>query len=277
MTSLHVHLNGETIPAAEATISVSDRALAYGQGVFETIGCYEGRPFAEGAHYDRLEAGAAALGIAMPDRGALARESRDLLKKNGLRNKPQARIRITLTGGSPNQSSTVLIEATEPPDHPPTARCIRVPFTRNDRGALSGYKTINYGENVIAHRLALAAKANEAIFGNTRGFLCEGTWSNIFILIDDSLVTPPLSSGCLPGIMRAEVIELSREIGINTIEEDFPLSEIASVDGAFLTSCIREIQPITHVDDIEIPESPIVDQLHGALQERIRQFLRYLG
>ncbi len=114
---------------------------------------------------------------------------------------------------------------------------------------MAGLKTTSYAENVVALAAAHERGATEAIFANTRGDLCEGTGSNIFVGVGDRLVTPPLSSGCLAGITRELVIEVLAERGITVATDDLALDRLASVDEAFLTSSTRDVQAIDRIDD----------------------------
>src|SRR5690606_36162816 len=106
-----------------------------------------------------------------------------------------------------DSSPTLLVAVAEMPERPETTAVVTVPWTRNERGALTGLKTTSYAENVRALAYAAERGCSEAIFGNTVGDLCEGTGSNIFVVVDGRLLTPPLSSGCLAGITRALVLE----------------------------------------------------------------------
>ena len=117
-----------------------------------------------------------------------------------------------------------------------------------------GLKTTSYGENVVALALAHSEGAREAIFGNVAGNLCEGSGSNIFVFCDGQLITPPLSSGCLAGVTRALTLEICDRIGITVNQIDFPVSDLKNVDSAFLTSTLRQIQPISKVDGISLSE-----------------------
>jgi len=191
-----------------------------------------------------------------------------LLTVNELESLARARVRLTLTApvtGGPSW----LIEAGPPPAHPEKARVITIPFTRNERSALAGLKTINYGENVVALRLARASGADEALFGNTRDELCEGTWSNVFLYRDGTWLTPPLSSGCLPGVTRALVLELFRELGVPVNEVVIPLSELPLAEAAFLTSSLREIQAVSAIDGRELPEPSDLPRLRAAFAARV--------
>lgn len=260
--------NGALRETGAEVVSVNDGALARGQGAFETIAAYHGRLFLAAEHTDRLRLTAAALELDCPTELDLLTAMETLLTANELESLARARVRLTLTApvtGGPSW----LIEAGPPPAHPEKARVITIPFTRNERSALAGLKTINYGENVVALRLARASGADEALFGNTRDELCEGTWSNVFLYRDDTWLTPPLSSGCLPGVTRALVLELFRELGVPVNEVVIPLSELPLAEAAFLTSSLREIQAVSAIDGRELPEPSDLTRLRAAFAARV--------
>lgn len=144
-----------------------------------------------------------------------------------------------------------------------------VPFVRNERSALAGLKTINYGENVIAQRLAREAGADEALFGNTLDCLCEGTWSNIFVYHEGGFLTPPLDSGCLPGVTRALVLELCRGLGITVREAVLSMDRLAEIEAAFLTSSLREIQVISFLNGRPLSDPPGVAAIRDAYRKRV--------
>ncbi len=131
-----------------------------------------------------------------------------------------------------------------------------MPWVRNERGATAGLKTISYAENVRALAFAQERGAGEAIFANTRDELCEATGSNVFVVRDGELRTPPTSAGCLLGVTRALVLELGNELGIECREIAMGIHELGDADEAFLTSTVREVQPITHVDGRALPNAP---------------------
>jgi branched-chain amino acid aminotransferase len=145
----------------------------------------------------------------------------------------------------------VLVVCSPPPDWPPAEHVATVQWTRNERGALAGLKTTSYAENVIALADANERGAGEAIFANTKGELCEGTGTNVFLVINDVLVTPPLSSGCLAGVTR----ELVGEV-VAVEERAVPLGALAVASEAFLTSSTRDVQPIATVDGAPLPACP---------------------
>lgn len=260
--------NGVLREAGAEVVSVNDGALTRGQGAFETIAVYHGRPFLTAAHLGRLGRAAAMLDLDCPPEADLIASIETLLTANQVAALARARVRLTLTApvtGGPSW----LIEAGPPPAHPEKARVITIPFTRNERSALAGLKTINYGENVVALRLARASGADEALFGNTRDELCEGTWSNVFLYRDGTWLTPPLSSGCLPGVTRALVLELFRELGVPVNEVVIPLSELPLAEAAFLTSSLREIQAVSTIDGRELPEPSDLTRLRAAFAARV--------
>lgn len=272
-----VWLNGSLQLVSEAAISPFDHGITVGDGVFETMISYTGVPFAFTRHHQRLERSAAAMGLEVRPLEELRDASIELLKANELTDQ-LARIRITLTGGPAPLGSergdspqTTLIAATPTPDLGETVDVSVVPYTRNENGALLGLKTTSYGENVVALSFAKERGSGEAIFANTKGELCEGTGSNIFIVSDGQLVTPPLAGGCLAGVTRALTIELSEQEGIPVSEKAVPLVALHQASEAFLTGTTREVQPIRNVDGMELPNVP------GEITAKLRAAFRALA
>lgn len=250
-----VWIDGSLVDVERATVSAFDHGLTVGDGVFETLRVYQGTPFALTRHLDRLERSAAGLGLVPPARHVVVDAATEVIAAAGL---DEARLRVTLTGGlgplgsGRTGGAATLIVAVAPADaYPPTTDVAVVPWTRNERGALSGLKTTSYGENVVALARAVGTGASEAIFANTAGDLCEGTGSNVFLGVGGRLVTPPLSSGCLAGVTRALVVERC-----DVEEVDLPLAALAGADEAFLTSSTREVQAIAHVDGAALGAAP---------------------
>ena len=257
-----IWLNGSLQPLETAAISPFDHGLTVGDGVFETLIAEAGMPFAFTRHYERLVRSAGAMGLTVRPVEELREGCVALLQANALEDQP-ARVRITVTGGPAplgsergSASETVVIAATPVAGFGETADVVVVPYTRNERGALVGLKTTSYGENVVALAYAKERGGGEAIFGNTRGELCEGTGSNVFLVHEGALVTPPLESGCLAGVTRALVIELCGTLGVPLREESVPLSALSESPEAFLTSTTRDVQPIGEVDGVVLERAP---------------------
>jgi branched-chain amino acid aminotransferase len=238
-------------------VSPFDHALLTGDGVFETLKWYGGRGvFALRRHLERLERSAHGLGLAVPDRALLERAVVATADAN--LDGDDGRVRVTLTGGPAplgsdrGEARPTLIVAASPTTPWPTTSDVAVcPWPRTARGATAGLKTVSYAENVVALAWAKERGAGEAIFANTIGNLCEGTGTNVFLVVDGRLVTPPLSSGCLEGVTRDLVIECT-----GASEEDVPAGALVDADEAFLTSTTREVQAIARVDGRALSAAP---------------------
>lgn len=244
-----VWINGDLVDRDQAKISVFDHGLVTGDGVFETVGVYRGVSFALEMHLNRLQRSAAGIGLPSLDLDVIRRGASLLLLENKC---VDGKLRITVTGGESVLGSdradvppTIIIATGPRVEGLPTAKVSVAPWPRNERGALAGLKTISYAENVAALAWAKANGADEVIFGNIAGNLCEGSGSNIFIVLDDEIYTPPLSSGALGGIARELIVS---HLGIR--EKDFPLDILysAELQECFLSSSIREAQGISHID-----------------------------
>jgi len=265
-----VSLNGHVVPEREARISPFDHGLTVGDGVFETMRTFGGEVFSWTRHFERLKRSADVMGLTTHDSSTLLGWTRDLLDAHDF---AESRVRITITGGLGPASTlrgdgptTTLITVSALGAVATISDVITVPWARNDRGALVGLKTTSYGENVRALRRAYEQGASEALFPNTHGELCEGTGSNIFVVWEGQLRTPPLSSGCLPGITRSLILELAQELGMEVNQGPLPLQSLARSDEAFLSSTIRCVQAIRSVDGQPLPLSPgpVTERLAGA-------------
>lgn len=270
-----IWLNGSLVDERDARVSPFDHGLLVGDGVFETLRVYDGVPFAWRRHAERLTHSAGGLGLALPDLSELRNAGDAVLHANELRD---ARLRITVTGGpSPLGSErgttgpTVIVAAGALTSWPRTERVVVVPWLRNERSATAGLKTISYAENVRALAVAHEAGAGEALFCNTRGELCEATGSNLFVVADDVVRTPPEASGCLLGVTRALVLELCTHLGLVAEETALAPDALHSSDELFLTSSTREVQGIAQVDDEQLSGAPgpITRQLGAAFTELV--------
>ncbi|UED83064.1 aminotransferase class IV [Streptomyces profundus] len=250
-----IWLDGELRDADSARVSVFDHGLTVGDGVFETIKTERGAPFALTRHLDRLAVSAAGLGLPDPDRDEVRRAARAVLDAVPLE---RGRLRVTYTGGHAPLGSdrgdsrpTLVVAHAEAKAPPAATSVITVPWTRNERGALAGLKSTSYAENVVALARARQQAASEALFGNNAGQLCEGTGTNVFVVLDGELHTPPLSAGCLAGITRALVVEWS-----GAKETELPMDCLRWAEEVFLTSSTRDVQAVRRVDDRELPKAP---------------------
>ncbi|MFE0045721.1 aminotransferase class IV [Streptomyces albireticuli] len=252
---MKIWLNGSLRDPDSARVSVFDHGLTVGDGIFETLKARHGRPFALTRHLTRLATSARGLGLPEPDLDEVRRACAAVLDANPM---PLGRLRVTYTGGlSPlgserGTAGPTLCVALAPADPAPdTTAVVTVPWTRNERGALAGLKSTSYGENVIALARARERGATEALLANTTGALCEGTASNVFVVLDGELHTPPLASGCLAGITRALTIEWT-----GAAETTLPMDVLDRAEEIFLTSSLRDIQAVRRLDERELPTAP---------------------
>jgi branched-chain amino acid aminotransferase len=248
-----VWIDGALLDVREARVSPLDRGLTVGDGVFETLRVYRGVPFAWRRHVARLAHSASGLGLAIPEPDMLRSAAAAVLAANTL---TEARLRITVTGGEGPPGSTragatpnAILVAVPSAPAPLTTRAAVAPWTRNERSATAGLKTISYAANVRALAYAEGRGADEALFANTSGNLCEATGSNVFVVADGVALTPPASAGCLLGVTRGLVLELAAGCGVEAREADLPMTALSSISEAFLTSTTREVQAIAAIDD----------------------------
>ncbi|MCU1428903.1 MAG: branched-chain amino acid aminotransferase/4-amino-4-deoxychorismate lyase [Actinomycetia bacterium] len=274
-----IWLDGALMPIGEARISPLDHGLVVGDGVFETLRVYDGVPFAWRRHYERLAVSAAGLGLDIPASEVLRHAADAVLDANALR---EARVRVTVTGGpAPPGSSrggavpTAFVVATAVDAPAARADVVVVPWSRNERGACAGLKTISYAENVRALAFAEARGAHEAMFLNTRDELCEATGSNVFVVRDGVARTPPATSGCLLGVTRALLIVASESCDVAVEEATLSLADLRDADEAFLSSTVREVQPIATVDGVPLRSAPgpVSERLAAAFTELRRHDL----
>lgn len=264
--TIRVWVNGDLVDPAAASISALDHAVTVGDGVFETAKIDNGTPFAVTRHHRRLERSAAGLGLPPVDLARIDAGIKAVLDGPAI---DFGRLRYSVTGGlgplgsDRVEGSATYIVLAGPQSRPPEAgRLAVVPWTRNERSAVAGLKTTSYAENVVALAHAKSRGAIEAIFGNTRGELCEGTGSNVFVVLDGEVLTPPTESGLLPGITRELVIEWGRQEGVAVREEPLPLSVLEDADEVFITSSTKDVLPIEAIDERLLPpERPLTTRL----------------
>lgn len=252
-----IWIDGDMVPAGAATVSVYDHGLVVGDGAFETLVIIDGTPFAATRHIRRLHATLAALAVDAPTESTLRQAMDQVIGANGVEH---GRLRLTVTAGlgplgsgAPSGPASI-IAATGPLAPTPAPAVVTAPWTRNESGALAGLKTTSYAENVRALRWANERGASEAIFANTRGELCEGTGTNVFVVVDGHVLTPPLSSGCLAGITRELVMEVAE-----VAEVDLAIDVLRTADEVFLTSTTRDVQGLTMVDDRSLVVGPVTE------------------
>jgi branched-chain amino acid aminotransferase len=276
-----VFLNDRLIDIDEAHVSVTDSGFLYGAGLFETMRAYNGVVFSLKDHLDRLFFSAAALSIENSyDKKFITDAVYKVLKANKL---TDARLRLTLTSGPMAESqeqrqSTLLITATQFTPYPPEyykngALVVLCPFRQNPAEPIYGHKTINYLSRLIALKQAHQKRAAEALWFTVDNRLAEGCISNIFLVKDSALYTPPINTPVLAGVARQTVCQIALQNSIELIEKNLYISDVLDADEIFLTNVIMQIMPISSIEKHTVGQGkigPITEKLAKKFDEFIK-------
>lgn len=272
-------INGRLMPADQAQVSVYDSGFMQGVGLFETMRAYDGCVFRLDAHLARLTGAARQLGWAsIPPHEELGRAVEQVLDAV---EQSDARVRLTVTSGSlritDSEVPRLTVVATATPGIPYPGELFAKGATaiiskyRQSRGDPTvGYKTTSYFSRLAALRVAHAAHAFEAIWVTPENQLAEGSISNLFLVKDGELLTPPLETPVLPGITRATVLEAAEALGIPIVDRALSIDDLLSADEVFVTSSLMEIVPI-----VRIEREPIATEKVGEMTERLREAYAY--
>lgn len=282
-----VYLNGAFVPPESAQISVFDGGLLHGAGLFETMRAENGKVFRLEAHLDRLRASADKI-LRPLERTNLPESAvfNELLERNGFQ---QARVRLTVTAGSMLPTSdttedgppplTVILTASELggyadqrySDGAAVAVC---DYRQAKSDPLCGHKTTSYVSRLIGLREAQRANCLETLWFNVHNHLAEGSISNVFLIKDDVLRTPPVDTPVLPGVTRAAVLELAKAAHVEFTETPLTLDDLLGADEVFLTNVIMQIMPVVQIEKHVVGNGevgPNVKRLHESFKELVRQ------
>jgi branched-chain amino acid aminotransferase len=264
-----VYLNGEFMPAEQASIGVDDRGFMYGDGLFETMGVFGGRIFRGAAHLRRLAGGARALGIDLPETlPAIEARMLECVRRNDL---TAGVLRLSLTRGPSGGlsrgrglttqgagRSTILIAPYPPKRYPRQMLEVgaRLHLAAQRRtsgaGAMTFAKNTSNLANVLAFREAEAVGADEAVILNQRACIAGCAAANLFLAKDGVIFTPSIDSGAVPGITRQAVIEGARAFGLLIEEADMPAQALFDADEIFYTNTTALVMPVGWVDNREL-------------------------
>ena len=274
-----VWINGDFVPADEIPLSTFDLGVSVGLGVFETLVGYRGVFPRFDQHLDRLEAAAALVKLGLLSREIISDVMTELLHINQLEQKDRVRVRITLGAGehvltakkvSRSVENYLIISAVPQKSPAASANLAVVPMRCNEYGALAGVKTTSYAENVMAYRHAAMLGADEAVMLNTAGHLCECAMANLFLVKNGEVLTPPLSSGCLPGVTRGTVLDLCMGNAIPVRELDLNEEDLLSADEIFITSSAREVQPAKILESAITCPGEITQRIASAYSQYLK-------
>lgn len=262
---LVVYIDGEWLPKSRASISVYDHGLLYGDGVFEGIRVYDGVIFRFKEHLERLYSSAKSIKLQIPPSPEeMTRVVVETLKRNGLKD---AYIRLVVTRGVGDlgvdprkcrKASVFVITEYVDPTYGAIMkqRGITAIISSVRRDAVDAttheIKSLNYLNSVLAKLEAVDAGADDAVMLDRNGFVSEATTTNLFVVKDEEIFTPPSTAGILPGVTRRRIIKLARELGFNMYQKGLTPYDVTNADEAFLTGTLAEIVPLVKVKGIEI-------------------------
>lgn len=280
-------LNGQIVPKEQATVSIFDHGLLYGDGVFEGIRFYHGKIFRLQAHLDRLWDSAIALGLKIPyTQPEMTDALEQVVKAYG---DPDGYIRLVVTRGegrlgvNPDSCArpTVFIIAdklaliSEEKRHKGASVIIAATRRMSASSIDPRIKSLNYLNNILAHMEAKHAGADEAIMLNQAGFVAEGATDNLFIVKNGVLKTPPAIDGALEGITRGVVLEIAREKGLAVTECSLGIYDLYTADECILTGTGMELLAVREIDGRQLAScpGPVFEKINGWFHDVIKREL----
>ena len=277
-----VFLNGRYVAGERAAVSVFDRGLLYGDGLFETMRSYRGVVFQLDEHIERLRASSGVLALPLPAFDWRAR-CHELLRRNGLVER-DAWVRLMVTRGTSaprllpaerSQATTIILSGALPNRRRTSpATAVLLPFA--PESFIAEHKSLNYLLGVLGKAFAARHGADEGLYVGANGILREGTTSSLFLVRDGSLYTVP-ADGILPGITRQCVLGLATTAAIRTVERRLRPADLLESDEAFLTSSLAEITPLVRVDERPIGggrPGPVTRQLQRLYRTAVGRYRR---
>jgi branched-chain amino acid aminotransferase len=282
-------IDGELVAPGEARVSIFDRGFLYGDSVFETLRTYAGRPYALDEHLARLAWSASRVFIELPVTQSVLRE--EVKRTLASVDNAESFIRVMVTRGpaeslglDPSLAGTptrvVIVGPLQTPPPEAYEKGVAVTCYRTQRLAdatdAAGAKVGNYLVAVLAQRAAKLAGAAESLVVDAHGHVIEGANSNLFAIIRGRLVTPPEDAGILPGITRARVIEVARDLALPVELRPLTVEELIGAEEAFVSSTIREILPVVTVDGAAVGSGepgPWTARLQAGFRKKVNQIM----
>ena len=283
----NIYLNGQILPSDKAQISISDRGFLFGDGLIETFRTYSQAPFMLKSHLNRLVKSAEVLGINTPDIEALKDAVYKVVENNNI---SEGKIRLTVTRGTSLSGSfyenidqpTVLITISDldTASLSTVQGGVRTISGEDKRSLVSGHKNLSMMASVNSFRQVAEKGAYDMIQVTRRGFVTEGLRSNVFIVLDGILLTPPLGSRVLPGITRQVAINIAKRNGLKVEEDGIVGQDLKSAEEIFLTNSVAEIIPVTSLNDQPVASGqigPVTSTIQRGYRLLVDNWLEQIG
>ena len=287
--TIRINVDGQLGSERDRLLSPLDQGFLFGASVYETVRTYDGVPFLVERHLKRLRESALALGIDIVESDeTLTRRVYETLEDSG---NAESSIRIVVSAGvgaidyrqGSTKKPTIVVVVRPLPPFPESlykdgATASFVSIMRAGRGNLSPrIKSSNLLNNLMALRQAHEQGAYEALMLNPKGEVCEGSMSNVFVVTDATITTPPISAGILEGITRELVVSIAREGGFELEERILPPDELLGANEVFITASSRQVVPIVKVDEQPIADGrpgPVTQKLISLYHEKVHALMR---
>jgi branched-chain amino acid aminotransferase len=282
-----IFLNNKLVRKDKAMISVFDHGFLYGDGIYETLRSYNGMVFMLDEHIERLYRSASLIQLTIhKNTDAIKKAVYQTLRANRLR---EAVVRMTVSRGAgpagldPElcKRPTFVIFATQFRKYPEQCyrKGVKISIVKTRRNIISALnpqiKSLNFLNNVLAKIEAKNENAFEALMLNYRGYLAEGTVSNVFFVKDESLYTPGLNAGILGGITRKAVLDIARKCGFKIRQGKFRKNAIYGAEEVFLSNTTMEVMPVSHVDNVRIGTraGKTTKLFHQAYKQKVADYI----
>lgn len=276
---MDVFLNGQFVTEGHAVVSIDDRGFMYGDGLFETMRVFNGKPFRMAQHLERMVRGADFLRIKLPfTPKELQQFAAQLVEKNQM---PDSVLRVTLTRGpgergyTPKGAETpTMVMTLHPappldPNSPPQWSLITSAYRIPASDPLSSFKTTNKLVSIMARTEAVEKGADEALITNTNGEVAETAGANLFWVYNNKICTTPTGRGVLPGLTRAVVLEICQVLALPTNKRVIKPEALKNAEGIFLTQSALGVVTISSLNGEQVPQSPLVEKIHRVYCEML--------
>lgn len=275
-----VYVDGKLVRAEEAAASAFDRGIMYGDGIYETVRVYKGKPFMLEAHIKRMEHGCSVIEMAPPSAADVRRGVSQVLEANNLK---EAYVRITATRGptgklwfDPESDAPTLLIFARPmvlESFVEGLNLIISKFRTDEESPLCGIKMSGILPKIMARTQALRAGAHDALLLNTKEVVSEATAANAFWVKDGMLFTPCMTCGLLDGITRSVIMELAVPNDIPAVVGQFTLEDVLSADEMFLTSSTWEVAPVVSLEGKSFGKvpGPVTARIHKLYRSRVNE------